>query len=307
VISDGVRTVRVLTGVVALALLGAALAACRASREGGGRDAAAKLEAPPPPVDAAIDAPPGATWVVPRLKLQPGTRSTVTFEAHIDFDLDIGGYQTKTVTDQRKRKTMEILAVDPDGAVHRRVTYQDLETDIRMDGRPYKDPDATPLAGKSFRTTWKDGVLDVRRASGKAATPAEIEAVRKEEGQMQSPEYFSTHLGGVRLVEGVPYDLPLAAFAEFMSGEYRPRRVVITYRGATDGVHKLEAEVSLLGAGESMETYVDLDAEALFDDTGWCLEVRVDAQVRAEIGGTVMGSGAGTGVVKATPLQAAAP
>ncbi len=49
------------------------------------------------------------------------------------------------------------------------------------------------------------------------------------------------------------------------------------------------------------------DADALFDDSGWCMELTVTAQVRAEAGGAVMGSGAGTGVVKATPLKPVGP
>ena len=287
-------------------LLLLALAAC--SKERDTPDAARAKPAPavatvaPPPVDAGLDAPPpGAVLVVTTEPLQAGTSSTITFEANLDFDLNLGGFQTVTTSKQSKKKTVAITAVDADGTVHKRITYIKRKTDILVDGEPKKDP--TILPGKTFRVAFKDGVVDVKRANGKAATPAEVDAVKAEEILLQTPEMLGKTLAGLRLVENQQFEVPVAMMSALVISEYKARRVVLTYRGQEGDAARLAAQVSLASEGEGMKMFVDLDADLLMDRTGWCRELDVTAQVRAEFAGQVVGSGAGFGQVRATPLR----
>ena len=272
--------------------------------------------APPPPApapalapvaaDAAVvtaDAgPPRGELVVTASAPRPGTSSIITFDAKVDFDLNFGGLAIVTASKQSKKKTVEIVAVDPDGTVHKRITYTKRDTNIVVDGQ--RKPDPSPVRGKTFRLTVKDGnIVDVKRGDGKPATEDEVSAVGKEEGQLQAPERLGSALAGLRLVEGEPFEVPLAAIEKMINGDYKPKRVVLTYRGKTAQGARIDAEAALANEEAGLKMYLDLTAELLVDPTGWCLSANVTGQVRAELNGTVVGSGAGTGAIAATPLR----
>jgi hypothetical protein len=232
---------------------------------------------------------------------KPGTASIVTFDAALDFDLNFGGLKMVTVSKQSKKKRVEIRAVDPDGTVHKRITYLKRDTHILVDGEPKKDP--SPIRGKTYLATWKDGIVDVQLPSGKPASDEEAAAVRKEEGQLQSPELLGRALVGLRLVEGQPFEVPIAALEKLVKGDFHPRRMVLTYRGKTRDGARIDAEGALANDGAGLKMYLDLKAELLLDATGWCRSAKVTGQVRAELNGAVVGSGAGTGTVLASPLR----
>src|SRR5262249_42599136 len=149
----------------------------------------------------------------------------VTFDAKLDFDINLGGLKTVTSTTQSKKKRVQFVAVDPDGTVHKRITYIKRDTHIVQDGELKKDP--SPIRGKTYLVTWKDTLVDVRLPNGKPASAEEDAAVRKDEGQLQSPELLGRTLAGLRLVEGKPFDVPIAALEKLTSGgDFRPRRMV---------------------------------------------------------------------------------
>lgn len=286
-------------GVVALALV----IACRGSRSSGERDAPTPSAAvmPSAPRDAAVDAPDGPALVLPSVTQRPGTSAIVRHETHLDFDLDLGGLRAETRTRQIKRKKVEIVRIDADGTVHKRMTYLERKIDLRVDGKPQKTP--TPLTGKSFLVSWKHGTLEVRRADGKAATTAELDAVRAEEGQLQSPEFLASHLAGLRLVQDVPFDVPVATMRLLITGDFLARKLVLTYRGKQGDHERIDVQASLANETEATGWFVDLEAKLVIDHTGWCLEADISAQARAELNGTVLGRGTGGGTLRATPLR----
>lgn len=312
--------------------------ACDRPREHGAQDtslahaaatdaAALARDAAPPAldaaIDAAIDAPPvadaavgaapgaapaaapgagaGAELVIASPPPRPGSSSIITFDATLDLDLNFGGMQTITSTRRTKRKKVEILAVEPGGTVEKRITYQKLETNAVVDGERKKDP--SPIRGKAYRVTWNDGVLDVRLPDGRPASAAESEAVHGEEGALQSPEMLGKALAGLRLVEGQPFEVPVAMLAKLVRGTYRPRRLVLTYRGKTRDGARIDADAALATDGEGVKMFADLKAALVLDATGWCRSLKVTAQARAELNGNVVGSGAGQATVLATPLR----
>lgn len=286
-------------GVVAVALC---VLACGGSRSGGERDApAVAVVAAPPSIDAPIDAPDGPALVLPSVTQRPGTSAIVRSETHLDFDLDLGGLRAETRTRQTKRKKVEIVRIDDDGTVHKRITYLERKTDLRIDGKPQKEPN--PLPNKAFLLSWKDGVLDVRRGNGKAATKEELAAVRAEEGQLQSPEFLASHLAGLRLVQDVPFEVPVATMRLLITGDFLARKLVLTYRGKQGDHERIDVQASLANETEATGWFVDLQARLVIDHTGWCLEAAIDAQARAELNGTVIGRGTGGGTLRATPLQ----
>jgi hypothetical protein len=260
--------------------------------------------APPAPdaaMDAAVDAPPGAELLVTALTPRPGTSAIVTWEAALDYDLNLGGFATITSTTQSKKKKVAITAVDPDGTVHKLITYIKRDTNMVVDGERKKDP--SPIRGKTFRVTWKDGVIDVRRRNGAPATPEEVEAVRQDEGQLQSPELLGKVLSGLRLVEGQPFEVPFAMLEKLVDGDFRVRRMVLTYLGKTDEGARIDAEGALVMEAALMKTFVDIKTELVVDDTGWCRSANAGLQARVEFLGTVVGSGGGKGTIRATPLR----
>lgn len=253
------------------------------------------------PVDArAVIAPGDIMVIVPTLP-KPGDTATVTFDADLDFDLNFGGLETLTSTHQSKKKKVEVLSVDPDGTIHKRVTYVKRDTNVVVDGEPRKD---RPLVrGKTFLVDFRDTVVAVRRKNGAKATPEEVEAVMNEEGQFQSPEVLGRALGGIQLLKDQPFDIPAGALGKLVTGEYKPRRVVITYRGMEGDLARIDAEAQISNDEEALRMFVDLKGSLLVDKTGWCRELVVELQARAEFNGVVVGSGKGSGKVTATPLQ----
>lgn len=232
---------------------------------------------------------------------RPGVSSTITFDAQLDFDLNFGGMKTLTSSTQSKRKKVEFLAVEPDGTVRKRITYVKRDTRIVVDGEPKKDP--SPIRGKAYLVTWKDDITDVRLANGKPASDEEVKAVRGEEGQLQAAERFGRALNGLRLVEGQPFEIPVIALDKLVTGAFKPRRMVLTYRGRTAEGARIDAEGELASDGKGTRMFLDAKAELVVDDTGWCRSAKITMQVRAELNDAVVGSGAGTGTVTATPLR----
>jgi hypothetical protein len=225
----------------------------------------------------------------------------VTFEAKLDFDLNFGGMQTITSTTQSKKKKIEILAVDADGTVKKRITYMRRDTNAIVDGERKKD--TSPIRGKTYRITWKEGITEVLLPSGKPASAEEADAVRRDESQLQSPEVLGKALLGVRLTEGQPFEVPPIALEKLVANDYRVKRLVLTYRGKTRDGSRIDAEASISSEGRGTKMYVDLTAEIVLDTTGWCRSAKVNLQARAELNGAVVGSGAGTGIIAATPLR----
>jgi hypothetical protein len=291
--------------------------ACDRSRETGKHDgpAAVVAVADAAPLDAgvtALDASPGAALpapeaaggealVVTTATPRPGTSATVTYDAKLDYDLNLGGFKNVTATTQSKKKRVEIVAVDPDGTVHKRITYVKRDTSIVVDGERKKDP--SPIRGKTYLVTWKDGELEVLLRNGNPASNEETEAVRREEALLQSPDFLGKALVGVRLVEGQPFEVPLVMLEKIVRGEYRPRRMVLTYRGKTKDGSRIDAEGSVATEGRGMKTFFDVKAEIVLDTTGWCRSFKATGQIRAELNGAVVGSGAGTGIALATALR----
>jgi hypothetical protein len=242
-----------------------------------------------------------AELVINPVALKPGTSSTVDFLATLDLDFNYGGQATVSSTTRTKKKKVEIRAVDRDGTVHKRITYSKIDTNSVVDGERRKDP--STIRGKTYDLTWNNGILDVRRPGGKAATPDEITEVHGEEGTLQAPELMSKLLAGVRLTQDQPFEVPVAMLESMVKTDYRPRRVVLTYRGKASDGERVDGEATLVKDGQGMKMFLDLDVKLVFDATGWCLSARVAAKVRAELNGTVVGSGAGTASVVATPLR----
>jgi hypothetical protein len=252
-------------------------------------------------VDAAVTAPPGGELVVTASKPRPGASSIVTFDATVDFDINLGGFETITSTIQSKKKKVTIVAVAPDGTVEKRITYVKRDTNSVVDGERKKDP--SPVRGKTFLVTWKGGVIDVRRANGKPATEDEVKAVRSEEGQLQSPDLLGSALQGLRLVEGQAFEVPVAMLGKLVSGDFRPRRMLLTYRGKTDEGARIDAEGLILMEAAGMTTFVDVKTELVIDTTGWCRSATAALEVRVEFNGAVVGSGEGKGTILATPMR----
>jgi hypothetical protein len=251
---------------------------------------------------ARADAPRGELVVVSSPP-KAGTSSTILFDAKIDLDLNFGGMAVITASTQSKKKKVEIVAVDPDGTVHKRITYTKRDTNIVIDGTRQKDD--SPIRGKTYRVAWKKNVAaDVKGADGKPVPEAEVEAVRKDEGQFQAPELLGAALSGLRLVEGQPFDVPLASLEKLLPPTFKPKRLVLTYRGKTADGARIDAEGSFVNEErQGLKMFLELKAELVLDPTGWCLDANVTGQVRAELNGKVVGSGGGTGTVKATPLR----
>ena len=266
------------------------------------RDAGAALA----PADAtrpvARDAAPRGEVVVTSVVPKPGTSSTITFDAKLDLDMNFGGLAIVTSSKRTVSKKVEIIAVGPDATVQKRITYTRYDNNVIVDGERKKDD--TPIRGKSYRVTWKLGIGDVLRADGKPASDAETEAVRKEESQLQSPELLGSALAGLRLVEDEPFEVPVAALEKLVKGPYLPKRVVLVYRGKTADGARIDAEGAFEKQdAEGLKMFLDLKAQLVLDDTGWCRDVEVTGQVRAELNGAVVGSGAGTASIKATALE----
>lgn len=251
--------------------------------------------------EAAIEAAPVGALVVTASAPKPGTSSIVTFEVKLDFDVKLGGMQTSTSTTQSRKKKVEIVAVDADGTVHKRITYIQRDTRTVVDGELKKDPSV--IRGKSYLVTWKDTLVDVKLASGKPASAEEVTAVSREEVQLQAPELLGRALAGVRLVEGQPFEVPLAALDKLIKGDYRPRRMVLTYRGQVPDGARIDVEGLLVGEGGGMKTFLDLHGELVLDATGWCRSTKVTSQIRSEFNGVVVGSGAGAATILATALR----
>lgn len=250
---------------------------------------------------AADPAPPPGELAVVSLPPKAGTSSTVTFDADLELDFNFGGMAQRTKTKQTKSKKVEIVSVAADGTVEKKITYTKRDTHIVIDGQLQADP--MPIRGKTYRVIWKDTVVDVRTADGKPAPAAEVELVKKEEVLLQVPELIGKALAGMRLLEGKRYDVPAAALDKLVTGEYRPQRVVLTYRGKVPDGARIDAEVSLASKPLGTHMFVDLKGELVVDSTGWCRYLKVTGQVRAELNGAVVGSGAATGVIRATPLR----
>jgi hypothetical protein len=226
----------------------------------------------------------------------------VTYEAKLDYDLNLGGLQITTTSTQSKKKKVEILAVDSDGTVHKRITYIKRDTQRIVDGDLKKDP--SPIRGKTYLLTWKDTVAAVSLPSGEPASAEEVEAVRKEEALLQAPELLGRVLDGLRLIKGQPFDVPASALEKFVQEGFHPRRLVLTYRGKTADGTRIDAEGALVNnEARGMKLFVDIKAELVIDTSGWCRSLRSNAQVRAELNGVVVGSGAGTGATVATALR----
>ena len=250
---------------------------------------------------AAADPTPPAQLVVTSTTPRPGTSSTVTFDAALDLDFNFGGMQRITKSKRSKKKKVEIVGVGADGSVEKRITYTKHDSEIVVDGQ--KQPDPTPVRGKTYRVTWKDGVVGVRAADGKPVSDAEAAAVREEESQLQTPELLGKALSTVRLVEGQPFEVPIAALEKMMSGPFRPKRLVLTYRGNVPDGARIDAVGTLANEAGGTKFYLDLKAELVIDTTGWCRSAKVTGQVRVELNGSVVGSGAGTGTITASPLR----
>ena len=264
--------------------------------------AAPTTPAAPAAIDAGIDAPPAAELVLTAEPLKPGTSSIVTYDAKLDLDLNFGGMAQVTSTTRTKKKKVEIVGVDPDGTVHKRITYLARETNAIVDGERKKD--VNPTLGKTYLVTWKDKIVDVKRPNGKSVSDEELAAIRGDEGQLQAPEMLGKLLSGVRLVEGQPFELPAFALGKLtLPDDFHMRRMVLTYRGKTSDGVRIDADGAIGNDGEGAKMFLDLKAEILLDPGGWCLSSRVKAQVRVELNGTVIGSGAGTGTITATPLR----
>lgn len=269
------------------------------------RDAApapAAVDASRPAAAVAATSAPRGELVVTAVVPKPGTSATVTFDAKLDLDMNFGGLAIVTASKRTVVKKVEILAAGSDGTVQKRITYSRYDNNVIVDGERKKDD--TPIRGKSYRVSWKLGVTDVARADGKAASDAEVEAVRKEESQLQSPELLGSALAGLRLVEGEPFEVPVAALEKLAKGPYRPKRVVLVYRGKTADGARIDADGTFANEeGQGLAMFLDLKATLVLDETGWCRDVAVTAQMRAELNGAVVGSGAGTASIKATPLR----
>jgi hypothetical protein len=251
---------------------------------------------------ASLDAGPGAERMITARPPKPGASSIVTYEAKLDYDLNLGGLQITTSSTQSKKKKVEIRAVDPDGTVHKRITYIKLDTRRIVDGDLKKDP--SPIRGKAYLVTWKDSVLAVKLPNGTLASAEEVEAVRAEEALLQAPELLGHVLDGLRLVKGQPFEVPAGALAKFVNGDFHPRRMVLTYRGKTAEGTRIDAEGALINNEvRGMKLFVDIKAELLIDTTGWCRSLKSNAQVRSELNGVVVGSGAGSGATAATALR----
>jgi len=253
---------------------------------------------------AAIDAGPGAELVVTAVPPRPGTSSIVTYDAKLDQDFNFGGLQIITSSTQSKKKKVEIVAVDPDGTVHKRITYLKLETRRIVDGELKKDDN--PIRGKTYLLTWKDSVVaEVQLPGGKPASPEEVEAVKKEETRLQTPEVLGKALDGLRLVKGQAFEVPSGALERLIQGgEFHARRMVLTYRGKTREGTRIDAEGAVVNNElKGLRLFVDLKGELLIDRTGWCRSLKVTGQVRAELNGVVVGSGAGSGATVATALR----
>ena len=194
----------------------------------------------------ADDAPPAELVITP-VALRPRTSSTVDFVATLDLDFNFGGLPTVTSTRRTKKKKVEIRAVDPDGTVHKRITYLKLETNSVVDGERKKDPSA--IRGKAYDVTWNGGIVDVRLPGGKPANAEEVAEVRGEEGALQAPEVMSKLLAGVRLVQDQPFEVPVATLDSMVKGDYRPRRIVVTYRGKASDGERVDAEAALAKEG----------------------------------------------------------
>jgi hypothetical protein len=266
---------------------------------------AAPALAPAVTVDAGvpIDAAPGDVFVVTSVPPKPGTSATSGFEAELDFDLNFGGMETITSTKQSKKKTISIDAVDADGTIHKRITYTKRDTHIVIDGDPHRDD--TPVRGKTFLVTSHDGVIDVRRKNGAKATDEEIEGVRKEEGQLQDPEVIGRLLAGIPLVKGQPFEVPAALLGPMAASEYKAQRVLLIYRGKeADDLARIYVEAQLANPEDAgVHMFIDITGTLLLDSTGWCREVEAELKVRAELNGTVVGSGKGHGKVTTSALR----
>lgn len=249
-----------------------------------------------------LDAGPGAERIITAVPPKPGTSSIVTFEAKLDLDLNFGGMTMATTNTQSKKKKVEIRAVDPDGTVHKRITYIKRDTRRVVDGDVKPDP--SPIRGKTYLLTWKDAVATVALPSGEPASAEEVEAVRKEEALLQAPELLGRVLDGLRLVKGQPFEVPASTLEKFVQEGFHPRRLVLTYRGKTAEGTRIDAEAALVNnEARGMKIFVDFKAELVIDTTGWCRSLKSNAQVRSELNGVVVGSGAGTGATVATALR----
>jgi hypothetical protein len=251
---------------------------------------------------ASLDAGPGAERIITAQPPKPGASSIVTYEAKLDLDLNFGGMQMTTTNTQSKKKKVEIRAVDADGTVHKRITYIKRDTRRVVDGDVKPDP--SPIRGKTYLLTWKDAVAAVALPSGEPASAEEVEAVRKEEALLQAPELLGRVLDGLRLVKGQPFEVPASTLEKFVQEGFHPRRLVLTYRGKTAEGTRIDAEGALVNnEARGMKIFVDIKAELVIDTTGWCRSLKSNAQVRSELNGVVVGSGAGTGATVATALR----
>jgi len=260
--------------------------------------------AKPPAVAPVVDAgEPRGEVIVEWAPPKPGTSSTVGFDAKLDLDMNFGGMAILTSSVQKKKKKVQIVAVEPDGTVLKRITYLVRDTKVLVDGEPRKD--VTPIRGKTYLVSWKAGtVTGVLHDDRKPATEEEVVAVRKEEAQLHAPDALGAALSGMRFVEGEPFEVPIAVLEKMIQGTYKPKRVVLTYRGKTPEGSQIDAEGVFTNEGEgTLRFNLELKGTLLIDHTGWCREAKVTGQVRAELNGSVVGSGAGSGTVTATPLR----
>src|SRR5262249_48715273 len=127
--------------------------------------------------------------------------------------------------------------------------------------------------------------------------------VRREEVQLQVPELLGKALAGVRLVEGQPFEVPAGVLDKLGKGDFTPRRVVLTYRGKTPEGARIDAVAALVHDRSNLKMFFDLTAEIVIDETGWCRSNKTRGQVRTEFKGVVVGSGAGSAQLLATPLR----
>jgi hypothetical protein len=245
--------------IVAALLVAPLLVACDKKGEGASATASAT-----PSASAAPSAEPPKETGTKLTKKSPaaGAKRTQDESSTTNIKISLGGKSMAMHEEESKKAEEEILEASGDTVTKLKVTFVDDKKSSSEGGKPAKER-KSPLAGKTYTVSAKDGKLTVLNDKDKPAPKAEADLVAKQYHDLGKPDEIMAAIPTRALKEGDDVPELAGAFEKKMASEAKdpknPKEKVafegakFTFKGkegdsaAFDVVVTMKADVGFLG------------------------------------------------------------